>query len=1081
MKLISLFAIPVIFADQGIILNTANNRGKLPWNSITKNGWNQMTLNYKKVDQRQLTYQALAVCSIRNGEEDKEPEYWTFSDYIQVPTHVKFVNVELGSVQAVDCKSLKNRHCKEFVELYYQENGEQTLDKKKLTKMGKVGETIGNLDRDVFKVPVKNGGIQLALKDRGSCRGVGPIKIYYEYCPALAHDLSIFPDTYQTKGVQIEGKCVENTQSSSVYRTCESGKWTQQIGSCLCQAGFEPIENKCQACKIGWYKPSVGSEKCRQCPRNSENYEESSLDCVCRNGFYRTENEGPNVPCSGIPSAPTNLHLTSTHDSITLTWQQPLDIGGRFDTKYRLICTTLDNKPCNSTTQSNVLENFKYTYNNLQPSTSYKFTLLAFNAVSRFAFTDLADAEKSKSAVKTEATTKPIFNAEPFEISNTTVKLTWQLPFKTQQFKNFKIFENGKLLNISYKNEAILTNLIPGKPYEVKILPDPITAFDAFAAIASFQTSSYKPYEKPRPEKLTPEEFNPEFQVVVLAAVIIFCLIFILALICVCCKRKTKYEKNTSLRLAHSPATTTSGQTQPFIAKPSIHRTLQHVSNTNQPLLTSVSAFSVLDEKYGFSALTSQKRHNYIDPAFFSETVGKNKYKKFVRELKMEDIEDTDEFLGRGDFSTVTKGVLRNNFGHIPVAIKKLVKETDEDKKILLKEAALLGQLKHESIVKIEGVQFELEPCMIVTEFMEQGSLNRFVRANALTLTNNTLVRFLATIADGMNYLTSVVKFGHRDLAARNILVSYCKNSLQNSSDEGVIVSDADSNNSTLNRFEQNNLVVKISDFGLSSPLNISDPKSVKIPLRWTAPEVLSTKVPRQSSEIWSFGTLAWEVLSRGEYPYWNLSDEYIGKAFIAKKQEVLLDRPILCPGDLYERVIFPCFHPKPELRPNFEDIYSILSMPQMENQIPIKLHHSDDVSENNSIGQWLAFTCPGVRTEVFAKFLMAEVLTVKDLEPYFKSKYQLELIGITDPLVVNALLLSKRPSEKITKPVKDHFQIDRNNFYATQRRQNEISIPSRSFKQIVSNGKIVGTMQGVKNEWEGGRVEFPFQSVVEV
>ena len=350
-----------------------------------------------------------------------------------------------------------------------------------------------------------------------------------------------------------------------------------------------------------------------------------------------------------------------------------------------------------------------------------------------------------------------------------------------------------------------------------------------------------------------------------------------------------------------------------------------------------------------------------------------------------------------------------------------------------------------------------------------------------MTLTNSTLVRFLATIADGMNYLTSVVKFGHRDLAARNILVSYSRNSLQNSSDEGVIISDADSNNSTLNRFEQNNLLVKISDFGLSSALNVSDPKTLKIPLRWTAPEVLSTKTPTQSSEIWSFGTLAWEVLSRGEYPYWNLTDEYLGKAFIEKRREILLDRPILCPGDLYERVIFPCFHPKPELRPNFEDMYSILSMPVVENLIPISLHHNDDVSENNSIGQWLAYTCPGARTEVFAKFLMAEVLTIKDLEPYFKSSHQLEKIGITDPILVNALLLARRPSEKITKPVKDHFQIDRHRFYATQRRQNEISVPSRSFKQIVSNGKFVGTMQGVKNEWVGGRVELPFQSVVEV
>ena len=86
----------------------------------------------------------------------------------------------------------------------------------------------------------------------------------------------------------------------------------------------------------------------------------------------------------------------------------------------------------------------------------------------------------------------------------------------------------------------------------------------------------------------------------------------------------------------------------------------------------------------------------------------------------------------------------------------------------------------------------------------------------------------------------------HGDLAARNVLLT-----------------------------EQ--LVAKISDFGLSKRLyqtipNASDEtestRSVKLPIKWLALEVLMHGNVTTKSDIWSFGVLVWEMFQLGTEPY---------------------------------------------------------------------------------------------------------------------------------------------------------------------------------------------------------------------
>lgn len=53
---------------------------------------------------------------------------------------------------------------------------------------------------------------------------------------------------------------------------------------------------------------------------------------------------------------------------------------------------------------------------------------------------------------------------------------------------------------------------------------------------------------------------------------------------------------------------------------------------------------------------------------------------------------------------------------------------TDEQRREFLSEASIMGQFEHPNVIRLEGVVTKSRPVMIVTEFMENGSLDSFLR-----------------------------------------------------------------------------------------------------------------------------------------------------------------------------------------------------------------------------------------------------------------------------------------------------------------------------------------------------------------
>ena len=102
----------------------------------------------------------------------------------------------------------------------------------------------------------------------------------------------------------------------------------------------------------------------------------------------------------------------------------------------------------------------------------------------------------------------------------------------------------------------------------------------------------------------------------------------------------------------------------------------------------------------------------------------------------------------------------------------------------------------------------------------------------------------------GMAYLEEH-SYIHRDLAARNILVG-----------EGS--------------------VCKVADFGLARVIkeDIYNPREgTKFPIKWTAPEAALVNQYTIKSDVWSYGILMYEIMTKGSMPYPGMSNRCVAVA----------------------------------------------------------------------------------------------------------------------------------------------------------------------------------------------------------
>uniref|UniRef100_A0A8C3A2I2 Ephrin type-B receptor 3 n=1 Tax=Cyclopterus lumpus TaxID=8103 RepID=A0A8C3A2I2_CYCLU len=275
----------------------------------------------------------------------------------------------------------------------------------------------------------------------------------------------------------------------------------------------------------------------------------------------------------------------------------------------------------------------------------------------------------------------------------------------------------------------------------------------------------------------------------------------------------------------------------------------------------------------------------YIDPFTYEDP--NEAVREFAKEIDVSCVK-IEEVIGAGEFGEVCRGRLKlPGRREIIVAIKTLkVGYTDRQRRDFLSEASIMGQFDHPNIIRLEGVVTKSRPVMIVTEFMENGALDSFLRLNDGQFTVIQLVGMLRGIAAGMKYLSDMTTCT-RDLAAHCVFLTLS--------------------------------LPFVCYFMLT--YSFAYPQGGKIPIRWTAPEAIAYRKFTSASDVWSYGIVMWEVMSYGERPYWDMSNQDVINAV---EQDYRLPPPMDCPTALHQ-LMLDCWVKERNLRPKFTQIVATL------------------------------------------------------------------------------------------------------------------------------------------------------------
>ncbi|KAK5876193.1 hypothetical protein CesoFtcFv8_027188 [Champsocephalus esox] len=241
--------------------------------------------------------------------------------------------------------------------------------------------------------PVRRTGFQLAFSYSGTCVLLTSIRLYYRRCPDIVSNLALFEGTGAASG-DLRGSCVNGAvEVSPPVRECEAdGEWGPEHGGCTCNPGHQVMDDTCQTCDMGYYKPANESGVCRPCPQNSNTYGKGSERCVCLQGYTRLPTDPEDLGCTKPPSAPVNLTARHHNDSVLMvTWDPPHDRGGRQELMYGIKCekeveSSRQWQACGDTVvflpDSAGLTNTSVTVSELSPQHGYRLSVQAWNDVS---------------------------------------------------------------------------------------------------------------------------------------------------------------------------------------------------------------------------------------------------------------------------------------------------------------------------------------------------------------------------------------------------------------------------------------------------------------------------------------------------------------------------------------------------------------------------------------------------------------------------------------------------------------------------------------------------------------------------
>uniref|UniRef100_A0A8C7ZU51 receptor protein-tyrosine kinase n=1 Tax=Oryzias sinensis TaxID=183150 RepID=A0A8C7ZU51_9TELE len=856
---------PLFFSVTAVtLLDSMSALADLGWTAYPNEGWEEISV----MDERNTPMRTYQVCNVMEANQNN----WLRTRHIsregaqRIYIEIKFTLRDCNSLPGVPGT------CKETFNMYYYESNNVNLWFIKESQYVKidtiaadesftqvdVGDRVMKLNTEVRDISnLSKKGFYLAFQDLGACIALVSVRVFYKKCPLTVLNLAQFPDTItggDTALVEVHGMCVnasEEFEPPKMYCSADGG-WLVPIGRCVCKPGFEENKDVCQPCRPGTYKASATDAFCTKCPPHSSSPQEQADECICEKGFYRAESDPRSMACTRPPSAPENPISTANETCVTLEWSSPRDTGGRGDITYSIQCKKCFGEakkctPCGSSVHF-VPRQFGLSSNtvlitDLQPDSTYSFIIESQNGVS-----DLSPIPRGTVVVNV-TTSQTVSVVLKERRSKDSVTLAWQGPErpngaiveyeviyyeKNQREQNYTVLKTRS-------NMMTVDGLKPGTTYVFRVRARTDGGYGSYGGEIELETSHEDVLAIGDPNQST----------ILVVSITGGIVVFVFLVTCfVVSSRHCGYIK------AKQDPDEEKMQFQHGRVKLPGSRTYIHP-------------------------------HTYEDP---NQAV-----RDFAKEIDASNIR-IERVIGGGEFGEVCSGRLRvQGKREIYVAIKSLkAGYSDKQRRDFLSEASIMGQFDHPNIIRLEGVVTKCKPVMIITEFMENGSLDTFLKKHDGQFTIIQLVGMLRGIASGMKYLSDM-SYVHRDLAARNILVN-------------------------------SNLVCKVSDFGLSRVLE-DDPEAAyttrggKIPIRWTAPEAIAYRKFTSASDVWSYGIVMWEVVSYGERPYWEMSNQDVIKAI---DEGYRLPPPMDCPVVLHQ-LMLDCWEKSRSDRPKFGQIVTIL------------------------------------------------------------------------------------------------------------------------------------------------------------
>lgn len=259
----------------------------------------------------------------------------------------------------------------------------------------------------------------------------------------------------------------------------------------------------------------------------------------------------------------------------------------------------------------------------------------------------------------------------------------------------------------------------------------------------------------------------------------------------------------------------------------------------------------------------------------------------FVEEIDYNEIEKI-EVVGKGSFGVVWKGMWRETY----VAVKHI--DSEAEKKAFAVEVRQLSRVSHPNIVKLYGACTQ-NPVCLVMEYAEGGSLYNVLHNAPLPIYSaGHAMSWALQCAKGVAYLHNMKPKAliHRDLKPPNLLLI------------------------------MGGKVLKICDFGTACDKKTYMTNN-KGSAAWMAPEVFEGSNYTEKCDVFSWGIILWEVLSRKK-PF----DDIGGSAFRIMWAVHTGERPPLingCPKPI-ERLMTSCWDKDPANRPSMDDVVHIMN-----------------------------------------------------------------------------------------------------------------------------------------------------------